>query len=64
MLTDQEVCFLKLASSELTYKEIAQKMGLNPRSVDSLRDHLFDKLDVRSRVGLAIYAIRHGIIAF
>jgi two-component system invasion response regulator UvrY len=64
MLTDQEVDFLKFASSELTYKEIAQKMGLNPRSVDSLRDHLFDKLDVRSRVGLAMYAIRHGIVAF
>ncbi|HKH62533.1 MAG TPA: response regulator transcription factor [Flavitalea sp.] len=64
MLTEQEVDFLKFASSELTYKEIAQKMGLNPRSVDSLRDHLFDKLDVRSRVGLAMYAIRHGIVAF
>jgi DNA-binding NarL/FixJ family response regulator len=64
MLTEQEICFLKLASSELTYKEIAQKMTLNPRSVDSLRDHLFDKLDVRSRVGLAMYAIRHGIVAF
>ena len=64
MLTEQEVDFLKFASSELTYKEIAQKMGLNPRSVDSLRDHLFDKLDVRSRVGLAMYAIRHGVVAF
>lgn len=64
MLTEQEIDFLKHASSELTYKEIAQKMGLNPRSVDSLRDHLFDKLDVRSRVGLAMYAIRHGIVAF
>jgi DNA-binding NarL/FixJ family response regulator len=64
MLTEQEVEFLKFASSELTYKEIAQKMSLNPRSVDSLRDHLFDKLDVRSRVGLAMYAIRHGLVAF
>lgn len=64
ILTEQEIDFLKLASSELTYKEIAQKMGLNPRSVDSLRDHLFDKLDVRSRVGLAMYAIRHGLVAF
>ena len=64
MLTEQELWFLKLASSELTYKEIAQKMGLNPRSVDSLRDHLFDKLDVRSRVGLAMYAIRHGVVGF
>lgn len=64
MLTEQEIEFLKFASSELTYKEIAQKMGLNPRSVDSLRDHLFDKLDIRSRVGLAMYAIRDGLVAF
>ncbi|MEO7922468.1 MAG: response regulator transcription factor [Chitinophagaceae bacterium] len=62
MLTDQEVKFLKLACSDLTYKEIAQKIGLNPRSVDTLRDQLFIKLDVKSRVGLALVALRHGIV--
>jgi two-component system invasion response regulator UvrY len=64
MLSDQELQFLKLACSDLTYKEVAQKMGLNPRSVDSLRDQLFTKLDVKSRVGLAMMAIRHGIASF
>jgi two-component system, NarL family, invasion response regulator UvrY len=64
MLTDQELQFLKLACSDLTYKEIAQQMGLNPRSVDTLRDQLFIKLDVKSRVGLAMVAIRHGIVTF
>jgi two-component system, NarL family, invasion response regulator UvrY len=64
MLTDQEIVFLKLACTDLTYKEVAQKMGLNPRSVDTLRDQLFTKLDVRSRVGLAMVAIRHGIVTF
>lgn len=62
MLSDQEILFLKLACSDLTYKEIAQKMGLNPRSVDTLRDQLFTKLDVKSRVGLAMVALRHGIV--
>ena len=62
MLSDQEIYFLQLASSELTYKEIAHQMGLNPRAVDSVRDHLFEKLDVRSRVGLAMYAIKHGLV--
>ncbi len=62
MLTDQELLFLKLACSDLTYKEIAQRMHLNPRSVDSLRDQLFIKLDVKSRVGLAMVAIRHGVV--
>jgi len=62
MLSDQEVLFLKLACSDLTYKEIAQQIGLNPRTIDTLRDHLFIKLDVKSRVGLAMVAIRNGIV--
>ncbi|HNR18111.1 MAG TPA: response regulator transcription factor [Chitinophagaceae bacterium] len=64
LLTEQELLFLKLACTDLTYKEVAQQMGLNPRSVDTLRDQLFVKLDVKSRVGLAMLAIRHGIVTF
>ncbi len=64
MLSAQESEFLKLACSDLTYKEIAQRMGLNPRSVDTLRDQLFVKLDVKSRVGLAMLALRHGVVTF
>lgn len=62
LLSDQEIRFLQLACTDLTYKEIAQRMGLNPRSIDSLRDQMFVKLDVRSRVGLAMIAFRHGIV--
>ena len=62
MLSDQEIEFLKMAATDLTYKEIAVEMDLNPRSVDNLRDHLFEKLDVKSRVGLAMYAIRQGLV--
>lgn len=62
MLTEQELEFLKLACSDLTYKEIALKMHMNPRSVDTLRDQLFVKLDVKSRVGLAMVAMKHGVV--
>jgi two-component system, NarL family, invasion response regulator UvrY len=62
LLTEQELDFLKLICSDLTYKEVAQRMSLNPRSVDNLRDQLFTKLDVKSRVGLAMVAIRNGIV--
>ena len=41
VLNDQEILFLKLACSDLTYKEIAQLMSLKPRAVDTLRDQLF-----------------------
>ncbi|MET0465496.1 MAG: response regulator transcription factor [Chitinophagaceae bacterium] len=64
LLTVQEIQFMQMICSDLTYKEVAQKMGLNPRSVDTLRDQLFIKLDVKSRVGLAMLAIRHGIVTF
>ncbi len=62
MLATEEFTFLKLAASDLTYKEIALKMKLNPRAIDGLRDRLFEKLEVKSRVGLAMYAIRQGIV--
>jgi DNA-binding NarL/FixJ family response regulator len=64
LLTTTDISFLKLASTELTYKEIARQMNLNPRTVDNLRDSLFQKLSVKSRIGLVMYAIKHGIVTF
>ncbi len=64
MLSDEEIQFIKLSTTEFTYKEIAEKMNLNPRSIDSMRDALFQKLEIKSRVGLAMYAIRQGLVAF
>lgn len=64
LLTEQELEFLRLACSDLTYKEIALKMGLNPRSIDTLRDLLFTKLNVKSRVGLAMVALRNGVVTY
>ena len=64
LLDETELEFLGYAASELTYKEIAQRMKLNPRAIDGIRDNLFHRLDVKSRVGLAMYAIRHGVVKF
>ncbi len=61
-LTENEIVFLKLVVSEMTYKEIAVKMQVSPRTVDNYRDHLFVKLAVKSRVGLVMYAIKTGIV--
>lgn len=63
-LNDTELKFLNYTCTDLTYKEIANEMNLNPRAVDNLRDNLFEKLEVKSRVGLAMYAIRHCIHTF
>lgn len=61
VLNEREREFLRHACSELSYKEIADKMHLSPRTIDDYRQALFSKLKVHSRVGLVMYAIRNGI---
>ncbi|HEY0273143.1 MAG TPA: response regulator transcription factor [Chitinophaga sp.] len=60
-LNPRELEFLKLVCSELTYKDIAARMNVSVHTVDGYRDALFEKLQVKSRVGLVLYAIRNKI---
>lgn len=61
-INDRELEFLKYAVTELTYKEIADKMCCSPRTVESYRDSLFEKLNVKSRVGLVISALKNDML--
>ena len=60
-LREKEIELLKWSCTELTYKEIAAKMNLSPKTIDGYRESIFEKLELHSRVGMAVYAIRHGI---
>lgn len=61
-LSDRELNFLQLACSEKKYTEIAKEMFVSERTVDGYREALFKKLNVTSRVGLVIYAIKNEIV--
>jgi DNA-binding NarL/FixJ family response regulator len=61
-LTPKEHAFLKLACSELTYKQIAAQMNLSERTIDGYRETLFHKFGVQSRVGLCLEALRKEFI--
>jgi two-component system, NarL family, invasion response regulator UvrY len=61
-LNERETSFLKYTCTELTYKEIADKMNVSPRTIDGYRDGLFEKLHVKTRVGLVMYAIKNGLV--
>lgn len=61
-LNDREIQFLKLVCTEMTYKEIAEQMYLSPRTIDGYRDALFEKLNIKTRVGLVMYAIKNGFV--
>lgn len=61
-LSEREIEFLKLVATELTYKEIADSMCISARTVDGYRDQLFEKLKVKSRVGLVLYCLKNKLI--
>ena len=61
VLTGPEETFLKWCCSDLGYKEIADKMGVKESAVIYYRKQLFDKLNVQSRTGLALYALKLGL---
>ena len=59
-LSDREIEFLKWSCTELTYKEIGEKMNASVRTVEGYRDALCEKLGLKSRIGLAMYAVKNG----
>ena len=62
-LTEREIEFLRFVCTELAYKEIAEKMNVSVRTVEGYRDTLCEKLGLKTRVGLAMYAIKSGIVS-
>lgn len=59
-LSDREIEFLKYTVTEMNYREISEKMFCSPRTIENYRDSLFLKLNLKSRVGLAVYALKNG----
>jgi two-component system invasion response regulator UvrY len=60
-LTQREKNFLRPIYPAITYKDIAAKLFVSPRTEGECRNSLFEKLKIRSRVGLEMYAIRNGL---
>lgn len=61
-LSSRELEFLKFVCTELTYKEIADKMCISVRTAEGYRDALCEKLNLKTRIGLAMYAIKNQLV--
>jgi DNA-binding NarL/FixJ family response regulator len=61
-LSENERRFIKLACTELTYEQIADQMHLSPKTIDGYRENLFHKFKVKNRIGLAMYAVKNGLV--
>lgn len=62
-LTAREREFLKLVchEKEYTYEQIADKMNVQHRTVDGYREALFDKFNIKSKTGLVLFVLKHGL---
>ena len=61
VLKERELEFIKHACTEMTYKQIAEKMFLSPKTIEGYRESVFQKLGLKNRTGLVIYAIKNNI---
>jgi len=61
-LTEREIEVLKLITQELSTSEIADKLGLTVKTIETHRRNLYKKIKVKNVVGLAIYAVKNNIV--
>jgi DNA-binding NarL/FixJ family response regulator len=61
-LTDREVEVLRLIAMEMSSSEIATKLFLSPRTVEAIRQKLFEKFGAKNVVGLIIMATKRGFL--
>jgi len=62
VLNEKEKTFLQLLATEMSYREIAAKMFISPRTIDDYKSSLCEKFHVKTRIGLVMFAIRNGMI--
>ena len=61
-LTKREIEVLRLIAEEYSNPEIAEKLFISIRTVDTHRRNLLEKLDVKNTAGLVKYAIKQGLV--
>jgi len=62
-LTPREREVLQLVAEGRTNREIAARLGLSPKTVDTHRTSLMNKLDLHDAQALTRFAVRHGLVA-
>ena len=61
-LSEREHEVVKLIALGYTTGEAAAELGLSPKSVETYRTRIMQKLGVHSRIGLVQYALRHDLL--
>jgi DNA-binding NarL/FixJ family response regulator len=59
-LTEREIEILTLISEGLSSKQVGEKLFISPRTVDTHRTNLMNKLDIHNIAGLIRFALKNG----
>ena len=62
LLSEQEMEVMKMLIRSVSIKDIGEHLNISTKTVHSYRSRIFKKLNVKSDIGLALLAIRHGLI--
>ena len=62
-LTNRELDILRLAASGLSMKQIGERLGIAPKTVDNHLQSIYAKIEVKTRAGAMLFAIAHGLCA-
>ena len=62
MLTEREIEILKMVALENSNIEIAEKLYISPKTVETHRKNLMKKIGVRNSLGIYKFAIKHKLI--
>jgi DNA-binding NarL/FixJ family response regulator len=60
--TEKEIKILQLIAADMTVEEIAGVVFLSPRTIESIRQQMKTKANVKTITGLVMYAVRNGVI--
>lgn len=61
-LNSRERDVIKYICMEFTAHEIAQKLEVSPRTVESIKDKLMERFGVKNTAGLVFYAVKNNLV--
>ncbi len=62
LLTEREIEVLKMIAEEMTNQEVAEKLFISPKTVETHRKNLMKKIGVNNTLGIYKFAVKHKLI--
>ncbi|HEY2902591.1 MAG TPA: HD domain-containing phosphohydrolase [Polyangia bacterium] len=62
-LTSREVEVLRLLAGGMSTKDVAEKLGVTPKTAGNHIEHIYSKIGAKNRAGAALFAVQRGLFA-